>query len=611
MDGKCPLRGSVLLALVLAYAALMWIWGAGRLDIAHSMEAARAVGAREMMRSGDYLIPRLGGHVNLAKPPLFYWAVALVSLPGGEVTEGTVRLPSALSAMLVLLALYLAVRPTFGVGTAIVSCLAAATLPMVFSAATVGEVNMLLALGVTVSILSAFTMLEGRRVWLNAALCGVGLSVGLMAKGPIALLFFVPTMLLYIGYRTGGRLADDWRLSLAYMVAVAVLVRLALFAATRGGPVGALLYAVPVGMLVYFGLRNARGVTCGRCWLVALAVVLVLSLPWPVLAARHLGFGNVREVLVREFWQARSGNVGASNRAPIWYYLVRLPAAALPWSLLAIPAFFPRYGAEATEGQRRLLLLARCWLVGSVVLFSVVSPARRVRYLLPVFPAVSLLAADVLMRSAAGGVRSWMARHVRIWAAACVYAFCAAPFVLVAVWLAEGLRFSAWAVAMALVAATGAAAGVYWRRRRHSPFAPLVGLVLVMLGAKMLLHFGLSQAANEEESSRAACQSIREHVQPGEHFYFSGQVHPDVLFYLDPEAPGLAGARQSRGHALVCTEAGVGKAAQLADIPPGWTYNEIDRARYGKKELVLLRLDATIPPRATAPDGDPTRAEAP
>jgi len=585
---------AALLGCLLLYAGVLWIWGVGRLDIAHSMEAARAVGAQTMMRTGDYLIPRIGERINLAKPPLFYWAVTLTSrLGSGKVTEATVRLASALSAMSVLLVLYFAVRPVFGPVTAYVGCLIAATLPMAFGAATVGEVNMMLALAVTCSLFAAFYMMEQpRSSWVYAGLCGAGLAAGLMTKGPVVLLFFVPTALLYVGYARGDRLATDWRWSFAYMAVIAVLLRLSLWAATQAGPAGGLLYGVPVGMLLYFGLRGARAGHAGPRWLVVLVVALLLAAPWPVLAAQRLGYEELRDVLVREMWQSRSSNVGASNRAPIWYYAGALPVAALPCSFLVPLAFFPGYGREASSRQGRMLRLARCWLAGSIVLFSVVSPARRVRYLLPAFPAISLLAADVFVRGTAQKLRPWMNRYVRSWAALCVYALCLGPFLVAALWLGVGLPWSGWATGMTAVAGSGAVLGLYLLRVRRSRWAPLVALALVLVGAKILMDFGYSEISNRRESPRLACERIRAHVPPGERLYLYGKPPAAAVFYLDAEPSGLREALDSAGHALVCAEPG---ERDFVELQPGVHTTELDRVRCSGRELVLFRLDRAVP----------------
>src|SRR4051812_14945302 len=80
--------------------AVSWAWffvglGSGEL---WRTEGLRALVAQEMLQSGDWIVPRLYGEPHFTKPPGFYLAVVLCSLPGGVVTELTARLPSALAA---------------------------------------------------------------------------------------------------------------------------------------------------------------------------------------------------------------------------------------------------------------------------------------------------------------------------------------------------------------------------------------------------------------------------------------------------------------------------------------------------------------------------------
>jgi 4-amino-4-deoxy-L-arabinose transferase-like glycosyltransferase len=594
-DGQQPASGlrfgkwheAGLLGLLLAYAVLMWVWGAGRLDIAHAMEAGRAVGARTMMETGDYLVPHLGAEVNLRKPPLFYWLAAMTSRLCGGTSETAVRLPSALSAMVILLVLYFAMRPVFGSLKAYGACLVAATLPMVLPAATVGDVNMLLAAGVAISTLAAFHMLEQPRYrWVYAVLCGIGLAVGLMTKGPIVLLFFVPTVLLYMGYRHGGTLANNWRWSLGYMAIVALLFHLSLWTAVNWGTPGGLLYVAPLGMLLYFGLRGVGRYRCAACWFVVAAVALLLSAPWPMLVIQRLGFEQVHDVLVREAWQLRSSDVKVSNEAPIWHYLLTLPVATLPWSLLVPLAFFPRYGSNASDREKKMLLLARCWLVGSVVLFTVISPARRTRYVLPVFPAISLLAADAYVRGVAGALRPGMNRYVRHWAVVLAYALCGAPILLAVMWLASGLPLSASGFGM--VAVAGAGLGVYLHRFKRSQWAAPVALAMALLAGTIFLHFGHSQIFNRQESPRLACEQIRKHVPTGDKLYLYGQVRPEAVFYLHGESLELPQVLALNATAFICVDT---RNAETPDQLLPCRYTEVARARYGKDDLVLLKAD--------------------
>ena len=584
-------REALLLSALLAYAAVMWVWGAGRPDIRHSMEAARAVGAREMLRTGDYLIPRLGARPNLAKPPLFYWAVAGVSGLAGEVTEGTTRLPSALSTVASLLVLYFSVRPILGWQTAYVSSVAAATLPMVFTAATTGMVDMMLALAVTISIFAAFYMLEARRgAWLCAVACGLGLAMGVMTKWHLVLLFFLPTMTLYMGVQHEGDLLARRRWLVIYLTATALLLWLAMVVSTAIGSAGTALYLLPVGMLVYFGGRGHGGKRWFFLWATVAAVAVLFSLTWPVLAAQRITFQTLWSTIQHECFNLRTRGITQTNHEPIWYYAVALPVATLPYSLLVPLAFARQHASGASPRQKRLLLLTACWLAGTVVLFTLCSPARKLRYVLPVFPAVALLAGDVMARGVGQRLRPWMNRYVRFVGALLVYLLCLAPFALLAAWFAQRISFSGWTIAMTVVAAVSAALGVYLHRVRHIAWAPLVALTLVLIGVKTFAHFGDSERLNREHSPRAACESIRRLLPPGEDLYMAGQKNVVVLFYLDPDLRDLLEVLRERGQALVCVE---GDQKESSWLPAGYRVVELGRAKWPKGELRLLRVTAT------------------
>src|SRR5713226_1112871 len=69
--------------------------------------------AREMVRTGQWLTPHLGGRPWFDKPPLFYWAEAASMAVFGP-TELAVRLPSALAAVLLCLLVFGLGRRLFG-----------------------------------------------------------------------------------------------------------------------------------------------------------------------------------------------------------------------------------------------------------------------------------------------------------------------------------------------------------------------------------------------------------------------------------------------------------------------------------------------------------------
>ena len=62
-------------------------------------EGRRATPAREMLQSGNFVLPTLYGEPYLNKPPMFFWVVATCGWVQGEVNALSTRLPSVLSLL--------------------------------------------------------------------------------------------------------------------------------------------------------------------------------------------------------------------------------------------------------------------------------------------------------------------------------------------------------------------------------------------------------------------------------------------------------------------------------------------------------------------------------
>src|SRR3989454_9624560 len=92
-------RSRLVLVAVLAFAALVVGLPAGRSPLWDPNEARYMLLARDILDSGRWLVPDLRGQPYLNKPQLFFWSVAVASLPGGEVTERTAALPAVLSSI--------------------------------------------------------------------------------------------------------------------------------------------------------------------------------------------------------------------------------------------------------------------------------------------------------------------------------------------------------------------------------------------------------------------------------------------------------------------------------------------------------------------------------
>src|SRR5947208_5165152 len=92
------LAATALVALAIVLAALPI-----GTDVYEGGEAREGLVVREMLRTGDWILPLWNGSVVPSKPPLFHWlAAAAAALTGAGVTEHTLRAPSIALAGLVV-----------------------------------------------------------------------------------------------------------------------------------------------------------------------------------------------------------------------------------------------------------------------------------------------------------------------------------------------------------------------------------------------------------------------------------------------------------------------------------------------------------------------------
>jgi len=90
-----PIR-RILLVFLLVLAGAVHVATIGWGDLYNETDGQYAGAAREMLESGQWLVPTNDGIPRLHKPPLLYWTIA-VSLKTFGLTAAAVRLPIALA----------------------------------------------------------------------------------------------------------------------------------------------------------------------------------------------------------------------------------------------------------------------------------------------------------------------------------------------------------------------------------------------------------------------------------------------------------------------------------------------------------------------------------
>jgi 4-amino-4-deoxy-L-arabinose transferase-like glycosyltransferase len=305
-------------------------------------EARYAEVAREMIQSGNWLVPHLNGTPYAHKPPLYIWCIAVFRWLGLPWTAAA--LAPGLLAFLALLAILPALGRALGLSTDVgrLAVTVLASTPFFSAFALVARMDMVLVLTHATAVLALAKVLASdaapaaRRRW--HLLFWLAVALGILVKGPVALALAVLT-------------AAAWS-------------------------------------LLERPRRLFRAVFAGWGPLLCLAVVLV----WLVPAGIAGGSDYFEDITIHQ-------SVGRmirsfAHRKPFFYHLATYPVTGLPWTPLVV---FALYRALANGRDRASLFLGVAVLT-VITFFSLVS-GKIVIYLLPLFPLAALLAARSLNRS--------------------------------------------------------------------------------------------------------------------------------------------------------------------------------------------------------------------
>ena len=296
--------------------------------------------AWEMRLSHDWLVPHLNGEAYSHKPPMMFW---LINLAWSVLGDGAVvarLVPAAFLPLTVWLTGVLGRRiggPAVGDRAALIAVsfvVFAVTSTLVMFDAMLTATCLTALIGLTLAA-------DGR--WLRGFLLfGVMIGLGILTKGPAALIHVMPAALLapLWGDRRRNWLGWYAGVLLATCLGAAIALAWALPAARAGGP--------------EFGQMILWGQTTGR--------------------------------MVKAFDHAR----------PVWYFLALAPALLLPWTVSRNLWMAIRRGASSDHGPRlhRLPWIAAA---GTFVLFSLVS-GKQIHYVAPALPSLAIGVALLLSR---------------------------------------------------------------------------------------------------------------------------------------------------------------------------------------------------------------------
>ncbi|MFN2508591.1 MAG: ArnT family glycosyltransferase [Chthoniobacterales bacterium] len=324
-----------LLIVFLVWAAI-YLPGLGTLEI-KGEEGRRILPAVKMLQTGNYVVPYVGSEPYFTKPPLVNWLVAGSFKLVGHRSEWAARLPSVLCVLAVALAFVSIGRTSLGAHGSVIGALVWLTNFGMIEKGRLIEIEAVYVSLFGLAMICWMSWWQPRSKWLTWTVPWVFLGLGLLAKGPVHLVFFYAAVLAVL-YRA-GELRRIW--SAAHLAGIALMV--GIFAA----------WAVPCLQLM-------------------------------------------RETDIPQIWTRQLSGRLAGEDFKLIGWLLNIPrgiAYFLPWVLLFPFAKWSLFSRDGRNGERALI-----WAIGLSFVGVSLLPGSLPRYTMPLLVPAAWLLAVLLAR---------------------------------------------------------------------------------------------------------------------------------------------------------------------------------------------------------------------
>ncbi len=314
-------------------------------------EPREALVAQSMVLNQNWISPPAYNGAVPSKPPFNHWLISIASLPGGEVTEFTSRLPSAIAVVLFSACFYLFVLRRASERSALLAGLILLSSFEWFRAAVTCRVDTILSTSLAGALLALFSWRErGRKGF--PFLAAVLITCAALTKGPIGVALPLAIFSLF-EFLSGEK---------------------------------------SVGNVVKIALRGAG---------IAVPVVLVVSL-WYIAGYLQRGDAFLDKIYYENFARLTSSMEDEPHKHAAPYMLLMLAIGFLPWTLVWISAAASAFSkrnytlralqerwAQATDLQRYAFVAAAC-----IFIFFCIPSSKRSVYIMPAYPFIALIAAE-------------------------------------------------------------------------------------------------------------------------------------------------------------------------------------------------------------------------
>lgn len=463
-------------ALLLGLCIVIYFINLGQWDLWSPDEPRYAEVSREMVNGGDWILMHRNGNLYTDKPPLFFWAVAISSFLWQGMTPFSVRFPSALFGTLTVLLTFFIGRRLYSSRTGFLSGLILATSFQFAYLSTRGNIDTTLTFFTTASMLCFLkwyqqskegeTSLEGMK---GLSFYGyyIGMALATLAKGPIGFILPLLGTLLFL------LVQKDWK-----------------------------------------GIKAMRLLPGS---LIFLAIVLAWYLPAILIGGKEYLEATLFHHSFDRFVK------GSAHIRPIYYYFYNFPADFLPW-IIFLPAAMIHGFSRAMMAKRKEFLFLTIWFI-FIFLFFTLSKGKRGLYLLPLFPAVSLMIGklweDFISFSMRHFRNEWIILPLYVLMGVILVGGVAMPW-MISVKFPSYFSYSL-PIAFLLV---GVAVSLFVFNRFKYYGAIFFLLIGLMAGGFFYALRVVFPLVNPFKSARFICEEITSRIQPGEKLAIYGDFEP-------------------------------------------------------------------------------------
>jgi 4-amino-4-deoxy-L-arabinose transferase-like glycosyltransferase len=438
----------------------------GAWDLWNPDEPRYAQVAREMANRGDWILMHFNGRIYGDKPPLFFWLISLSSYLWQGLNAYSARFPSALFGTFTVLLTFLLGKEIYSSRTGFLS-------------------GFVLATSLEFAYLSARANIDATLTFFTTA----------------SLFCFVRL------YRYSKEEKSDSKKRRS-MVIFGFYVAMALATLTKG-PVGFILPLL-IGLAYLFIQKNWQGIKEMRL-LPGMLLFIAIVLAWYLPAIWKGGQNYLEETLLHQTIGRYS--TGWSHVHPIYYYLYKFPIDFLPWIFFLPAAMIYGFSKEAIPKKKEFLFLLTWFIV--IFLFFSISKGKRGLYLLPLFPAASLIIGkfwnDFVSDPMDHFGHAWIAFPLYGLIGLALIAGAAIPWV-VSIEFPSHLLYSL-PIAFLMI---GGSLALFVLFRFKNYGAILFLIVGMMAGGFFYTARIIFPLVNPHKSARFICQEITSRIQPGE-----------------------------------------------------------------------------------------------